>query len=262
MLLKTIDRKIRDAFTNAAIQYDVLTGMHKEIGRELIEKVKDIASPQYVLDIGMGSGYVTNRLKHYFPTATVIGLDSSSGMVELASKKSEGFKILQADARQLPLKEKSIDLVVSNLALQWVDDLPKVVQGVYSCLKSNGEFAFTMFGHNTFQELFESFDQAKAKSKEFSIRRLYAQKDVEAALKQGGFKDYSFEEEKITAHFPDMLSLIKWIKDIGANQLERNFFVGPDLLERANFFYEKNYRERTGVKVSFQVFWVRTAKSV
>ena len=38
MLLKFIDDKIRRAFSDAAVQYDVLTGLHKEIGRELLAK--------------------------------------------------------------------------------------------------------------------------------------------------------------------------------------------------------------------------------
>ena len=148
-----------------------------------------------------------------------------------------------------------------RLDVQWVDDLPKVIKGVYHCLKHDGIFYFTMFGQDTFKELFESLGHAKAKSKEYSIRRLYSQKSIEEALKQSGFETYSIEEEKITTHFPDMLSLIKWIKNIGANQLERDFFVGPDLIERANIFYEQKFRERTGVKVSFQVFWIKAIKN-
>src|SRR5690348_5781578 len=105
MILKAIDQRIRNAFSNAAIQYDVLTGMHKEIGRELIDKIKDVPLPHYILDIGMGTGYVTNRLKHYFPESNVIGIDYADGMIALAKQKSEGFKIVQADAHDLPLKD-------------------------------------------------------------------------------------------------------------------------------------------------------------
>src|SRR5438128_1032068 len=124
MILKTIDRKIRNAFSNAAIQYDVLTGMHKEIGRELVGKVKDIPATS-ILDIGMGTGYMTNRLTHFFSNARVVGTDISQGMLQEAKKKYEVFPVVASDARALSFRDNQFDLIVSNLAFQWIDPLPK-----------------------------------------------------------------------------------------------------------------------------------------
>ena len=68
MPLQFIDQRIRNAFSDASIQYDVLTGMHKEIGRELVDKIKDHEPAQYILDVGMGTGWLTNRLTYFFRT--------------------------------------------------------------------------------------------------------------------------------------------------------------------------------------------------
>ena len=86
MPIRYIDQKIRKAFSDAAVQYDVLTGLHKEIGRELIHKVKE-RECQRILDVGMGTGWLTNRLTYFFPESNVVGIDFASGMIEMAKQK-------------------------------------------------------------------------------------------------------------------------------------------------------------------------------
>src|SRR5262245_13370989 len=111
-MLQFIDKKIRGAFSNAAMQYDVLTSLHKEIGRDLLKKagnglkpfptkdnvIPSPAEPERILDVGMGTGWLTNRITHYFPGSIVVGLDFAPGMIEVAGDQNdEGFKIIQAD---------------------------------------------------------------------------------------------------------------------------------------------------------------------
>ena len=123
MALNFIDQKIRKSFSDAAAQYDVLTGMHNEIGRELLKKVIDTDLTDSILDIGMGTGRLTRRLKFYFPESQVIGMDFAEGMIEIAKNKGGGEGIIQADAAALPFKSNSFNVIVSNLAFQWIRDL-------------------------------------------------------------------------------------------------------------------------------------------
>ncbi len=67
MVFQIIDQKIRSAFSNAAVQYDALTSLHKEIGRELAKKVIDNEEADYILDVGMGTGWLTKKISFYFP---------------------------------------------------------------------------------------------------------------------------------------------------------------------------------------------------
>ena len=82
-MLNLIDKKIRQSFSNAALQYDVLTSMHQEIGRELVKKVLN-ENAQYILDIGMGTGRMTRALSFYFPESKVVGMDFADQMIDVA----------------------------------------------------------------------------------------------------------------------------------------------------------------------------------
>lgn len=263
MIFNAIDQKIRDAFSDAAMQYDVLTSLHKEIGRELTKKLRGHESCAAVLDIGMGTGWFTRRLTDVFPDAMVIGLDFASGMIDVARQKEGTFKIVQADASRLPFKDNTFDLITSNLAYQWVDDLPGSFQLCYDRLNENGRFCLTMFGHHTFCELFAAIEAcADRKSNEggLCIRRLADQDQTAQALEAAGFHSRQVTAERIKVRFPDMMGLIKWIKDIGANALPKDIYIGKDLMARTDEHYNARYRDRLGVFATFEVIWVEARK--
>lgn len=260
MLLKHIDDKIRRAFSDSAVQYDVLTGLHKEIGRELLVKAAGYEGDGPVLDVGIGTGWFTGRLKDHFPDACVVGLDSADGMIEAARRREEDFRIVQADAGHLPFGNGSFDLVISNLAYQWVGDLSRAFAECQRVLKSEGKLHLTMFGHHTFQELFEALDKTRADGKDLAIARLAGEGEITTALNKAGFRDARVEEEVIRAHFSDMTALVKWVKDIGANALVGDMFIGRDWLARANAYYNQTFGDRWGVSATFQVIWVSARK--
>jgi len=256
-MLRFIDQKIRQAFSKAAMQYDVLSGLHKEIARELLEKVSDIKEPATILDIGMGTGYLTAKLIDEFPDSLVVGLDPAPGMVTVAFEKSNGYKIVQSAAGELPFKWSVFDLVLSNLAFQWVEDLPKSFGDCHFVLKDSGVICLTMFGFNTFQELFASLEAVR---EPFPIRRLAHVDEIKKAMALNHFRNVEIETESFKAHFPDMFSLLDWIRGIGANALPKEVYVGKDLLNRAAEYYDKNFRDGFGVQATYEVIWVKAQK--
>ncbi len=258
MIFTAIDKKIRQAFSNAAMQYDVLASLQKEIGRELVKKIHSLDGARLILDVGIGTGWMTNRLSNLFPDAKVLGIDCALGMIEEACKKYEGLHAIQADARALPFKGKIFDVVISNLAYQWVTDLEKAFAESHRLLKRQGTLCLTMFGRETLKELFVSFEAVKGE--DFLIHRLADRDMIEAALKSSQFQNIEIEMEVMKVHFPDMLSLVKWLKDIGANLLPKNGFVGKELMLEASEFYRKNFSDRFGIVATFEVVWVKAQR--
>ncbi|MDP2652544.1 MAG: methyltransferase domain-containing protein [Candidatus Omnitrophota bacterium] len=262
MILNLLDRKIRRAFSGAAMQYEVLAGLQKEIGRELIRKIVDRQECSSILDVGMGTGWMTDRLRFWFPDAAVTGLDVADGMVRQARDKYGDLAIVQADAQALPFCENSFDVVVSNLSYQWANDLTQAFAGAWSCLKPGGTLFATLFGRQTFCELFEALEAAAGDGARPSpvIRRLAGRAEIEAALRAAGFQDIELKDEIIKTHFDNMMALLKWIKDIGANVRERDIFVGRDLLYRAAHYYQDRFKDRWGVFATFEVVWITARK--
>ena len=261
MLLKFIDDKIRRAFSGAALQYDVLTGLHKEIGRELLAKAAAYEGNGPILDVGMGTGWFTGRLKNHFLDARVVGIDFAAGMVDVARTREKDCAILQADAHQMPFQENTFEMIASNLAYQWVGNLPEAFANCHTILKNEGKLHLTMFGYSTFQELFEALEKTREAAKgKIALTRLADRGQVADALTKAGFRDVSVEEEYIKVHFQDMLSLVKWIKDIGANALVGDLFIGRDWLTRANAYYHRTFGDQWGVGATFEVIWIQAKK--
>lgn len=263
MILDVLDKRIRKAFSDAAMQYDMLTSLHKEIGRELSKKIEHHDPCTKVLDIGMGTGWFTHRLTNTFPDAMVVGIDFASGMISCAHEREGTFKIVQADAAQLPFKDGVFDIITSNLAYQWIDNLPQAFRFCRARLNKNGIMCLTMFGYNTFYELFTALEMcADAKNREsnFAMPRLANEDQVIGALEQAGFNEVHVEAERIKVRFSDMMSLIKWVKDIGANALPKDIYMGKDLLLRANDYYNTHFKDRLGVYATFEVIWVEASR--
>ena len=261
MFLKLIDDKIRRAFSDSALQYDVLTGLHKEIGRELLAKAAAHEGNGPILDVGMRTGWLTGRLKDYFPDARVVGIDFAAGMVDVAKMREKDCAILQADARRMPFQENVFEMIASNLAYQWVGDLPKAFANCRAILKNEGKLHLTMFGYGTFRELFEALEKTRDAAKgNIALKRLADRGQVSDALVKAGFRDVNVGEEYIKVHFQDMPALVKWIKDIGANALMGDMFIGRDWLNRANAYYKENFSDQWGVGATFEVIWVEATK--
>ena len=263
MILDFIDQKIRKAFSDAAMQYDVLAGLHKEIGRELIKKNISRENTNTILDVGMGTGWLTGKLSFYFPESKVVGIDFAPGMIKAAKDSEHTFTMIQADALELPFKNNSYDLVISNLVYQWVSPLNRAFGSVTRILKDGGVFSMTAFGYNTFTELFQSINHVlvqKNDGKPYNIKRLCTFDNIKETLAGAGFKNINVDYETIKVHFPDMMSLVKWIKGIGANTIPRDFFIGKDLLSAAEEYYKTHFTEKLGVVATFEVIWAQAQK--
>jgi len=259
-MFKTIDKKICEAFSDAAVQYDVLTSLHKEIGRDLLKKITAREQCSRILDIGMGPGWLTKRIAFYFPESKIIGTDFAPGMIDLAKNNSEGIQLIVADAGALPFQNDVFDIIVSNLAYQWVADLEHAFQSCYASLNEGGVFCFTAFGRNTLDELFVSLENATEQKMQLPFHRLASQEKITHAMEQSGFQDIQVDYERIKVRFPDMMGLMKWIKNIGANTLRNGTYIGKDLITRANEYYEQHFKDRFGIYTTFEVIWVEAKK--
>ncbi len=259
-----ITRRIKRAFSGAAMQYDMLASLHKEIGRDLAKQIVSPVPEPTVLEIGMGTGYFTAKLNHLFPGSLVVGIDFAEGMLDKAREREAEFKMVQADAVALPFKAESFDLITSNLCLQWAEDLELIWQRCFDLAKPGGALFVTLFGYATFQELFESVARCLPDSPQrtdVAWRRLPSQELVAASLMKVGFNNTQLRAERITVHFADLYALVKWTKDIGANALARDFYVGRDLLARAAAYYDARFRDDFGIIATFEVLWVSAQKT-
>jgi trans-aconitate 2-methyltransferase len=126
----------------SATQYSKFEAERNRPIRDLLAQLPgdDVAS---AADIGCGPGNSTELLKQRFPAAMVIGMDSSSDMIEAARKRmpGTGFEIADIASWQNP---GPFDVILSNAALQWVPDHRALLPALIAKLKDGGCLAVQM----------------------------------------------------------------------------------------------------------------------
>ncbi len=117
---------------------------------ELIAKL-NLQGSEHLLDIGCGDGKVTADLAQCVPNGSVLGIDNSASMIELAQnafapQKYPNLAFQLADARNLNL-ERQFDVVFSNAALHWVRDHRPILKGIWRSLRPGGRILLQMGGN-------------------------------------------------------------------------------------------------------------------
>ena len=150
-------RHVRRAFARAASTYEAHAVLQAEVGVRLLERLDGVdLQPSVVLDAGSGPGVGASALRARFPDAHIIALDLALPMLHAASARAgepPAFACVAADAQALPLADASVDLVYSNLCLQWCDDPGLVLAEFARVLRPDGFLLFTSFGPSTLYEL-------------------------------------------------------------------------------------------------------------
>lgn len=257
-IIQSFQNRVRRAFSEAALQYEALTSLHNEIARELVKKVMATEDCRHILDVGTGTGRMARCASFYFPESKVTGLDIAEGMLAVARREKEGVGYVQGDAQALPFADDTFQLVLSNLAYQWVPDLTGAFQEARRVLSPDGRFCATLFGRNTFKEMFAGLEMGAAELNlpPVSFRRLPSLEGAEGALRTAGFANVRTDYEYIKVGFNDLWDLLRWLKNIGANQLPRDAFIGKDLLTAANTYCLKTFPYHNGIGVTFEVIWL------
>ncbi|MGI9610503.1 MAG: class I SAM-dependent methyltransferase [Acidimicrobiia bacterium] len=101
-------------------------------------------SPQRVLDMGCGTGQLTQRLVTHFDQAHVTGFDYSTGMLRRAQRRlrsRENAALGRADATNLPVAPGSLDLIVCTESFHWYPDQEKALRDMSQALRRGGRVA-------------------------------------------------------------------------------------------------------------------------
>jgi len=217
-----LDKKItRQHFEKAAKTYDAAAVLQREIAKRMGERLDYIKhQPKTVLDAGCGTGFITKDLLKRYPKSQIISLDLALNMTLKTKEQGSWFRkprLVCADAEQIPLKDDSIDLIVSNLMIQWSNDLTKMFTGFHSVLAPNGLLLFSTFGPDTLKEMRESWSTVDNKPHTSSFVDMH---EIGDALLKSGFINPVTDMELITMTYSNVRQLMKDIKQIGASNTD------------------------------------------
>jgi len=236
-----LDRaQVRRAFERAAATYDGAAVLQREVGQRMAERLGVVRmQPGAILDAGCGTGAALGELHARYPDARLIGLDLAlnmtlaardRSMVAARSARSLLGRVLGSlapardlrpwcvcgDIASLPIKTASIDLIWSNLTLQWLGDPQKAFVEFRRALRVGGLLSFTTFGPDTLKELREAF---LAADRATHVGRFIDMHDIGDMLVHAGFADPVMDMETLTLTYGDAIDLMRDLKAIGAHNI-------------------------------------------
>jgi malonyl-CoA O-methyltransferase len=212
--------RVRRSFDRAARGYDPAAVVATEIRNRLLERLDLVKlRPQVVLDLGAGTGHASKALKQRYKSAEVIALDLAPAMLVEADRRQgwlKRFHRLAADAHRLPLKDSSVQLVFSNLMLEWCHDPDAVFREVRRVLQPGGLLTFTTLGPDTLRELRDSWRQIDPHP---HVHRFIDMHDLGDALVRAGLAEPVMDTERLTVTYPDLDALLQELIATGSANL-------------------------------------------
>ena len=215
-------QRVRASFDRAAATYDQVAVLQREIGSRLVERLDYIRlEPHVVADIGAGTGHLSKLLTQRYKGAHVVALDIAPNMLRTARRKAGLLSRLRhrrsfvcGDAERLPLADHSADLVLSNVTLQWCNDLDAAFGEFRRVLKPGGLLLFSTFGPDTLRELRTAWATADQMQ---HVSVFIDMHDIGDALMRASFSDPVMDVERLTLTYPNVNGLMRELKHLGAH---------------------------------------------
>ncbi|TAK38832.1 MAG: malonyl-[acyl-carrier protein] O-methyltransferase BioC [Lysobacteraceae bacterium] len=257
-------RQVRRAFSRAAPGYDAAAALQRAVEAQLLESLDyyrlqhEDAVPARVVDVGSGLGRGAAAMRKRWPKAQVLALDVALPMLR-EGRQREGWHPLRrgidrvcADARALPLADGGVDVLFSNLCLQWVEDLPAVFAGFRRVLRPGGLLMVSTFGQDTLFELRTAFAGADAVPHVSPFTTLAQFGD---ALVHAGFRDPVIDRDLATTHYETLPGLMRELRALGATnalQSRRQTLTGKARFACAADAYAREFGEARGLPATWE----------
>ncbi|WP_051296593.1 malonyl-ACP O-methyltransferase BioC [Anaeroarcus burkinensis] len=256
-------------FSQAASAYDTYAQVQKKMAVRLLAfaKAEQKKPPQRILEIGCGTGYLTQLLAREFPKSSILATDISSAMVKTAQSKLDDqpqVRFAQMDGERLD-DGTEYDLIIANAVFQWFAAYSRAFTGFYRHLIPGGNLIYSTFGAGTFEELQTAFSQAYQKNSlptaYQSGPRFQTVQELAAVSAQLGFAS-SYREHKYREYFPTVKDFLKSIKKVGANNANRgeNLHVPKKVMLNMLEYYQEQFCENQQVYATYHVIFGASQK--
>lgn len=256
---------VKKSFGSHAGQYDSLATVQKKVTDRFIELLANsISPPKRLLDIGAGTGRLLEKVSRIFPDTDLVGVDLAFGMAKVARNRLEQISrasLVCSDAESLPFREGSFDNVVSTSTYQWITPLEEAFAEVHRVLKPSGRFYFALFGEKTLFELKESHRNAAIEADRPAADRTHrfaTAGEVLSVMTGAGFTGCNVHDEMEMEIHPDVETLLRSLKGIGAGSAARNSdsgLSGRSTMLRMMEIYREKYATKGGVQATYHVLY-------
>ncbi|WP_448555228.1 malonyl-ACP O-methyltransferase BioC [Thalassotalea montiporae] len=243
--------KIAKSFDSATNSYDVSARLQRYSGKHLMPWLPQ-ERQLTVIDLGCGTGFFTELLSGNFER--VIGVDISNKMLNYTRSHRKVDHLVAGDAYHLPFQDNSIDLIYSNLVIQWCDNLAHLFEELMRVLKPGGRFVFTTLLDQTLSELKSSWAQVDDDKHVIDFKKDI---DILSTLDSQGWELTCHHVQDVILEYENVLHLARELKGLGANHVpkkQHRGLAGKDKWQRMTQAYQ-DFVEPSGVyPATYRVF--------
>lgn len=248
----TSNSLIKLRFSKAAYTYDDVSHIHREIVDHLIAMLQDslistgTPQPKNIIDIGAGTGILSEKALDIFPNSNITLLDISQDMLSIAQQKisqknfSGSCSYLEKNAEELDsIFFKNHDLILSSMAIQWFGDIYKFLN---NCISQNSVIAFSIPIFGTFYEWYELL-----KEYDIPVKSIFYETEERIQGICNKITNVSkIEVKEYILKFTSPLDCARYIKRLGANVSEVLYDQG---------MLRKLFNEKKEVNICYKVFF-------
>ncbi len=246
-------RQVAASFSKAAGSYDSVAELQRAVGSELISRLPDIAPARW-LDLGSGTGYFSRVLANNFPDSDGVALDIAEGMLRHARPLGGAQHYIAGDAENLPLRDVSVELIFSSLAVQWCADFAAVLSEASRVLQPGGVFGFASLCVGTLSELRDSWQTVDGL---VHVNRFREFSNYQRLCAASGLRVRSLDVLPHVLHYPDVRTLTHELKALGAHNINPGRPGGLTGRARIQALIEayEGFRQEDGLPATYQVVY-------
>ncbi len=216
------------------------------------------------VDLGTPGDAVRMALSRLGSIGTVV---RAAAVPELAATRSENSQraknLVAADEEALPFGDGALDLVVSALALQFVNDLPGVLVQIRRALRPDGLFVAALLGGETLTELRHSFAAAESDIEGGVSPRVAPFADLRelgSLLQRAGFALPVTDSDRLTVRYDLAFALMHDLRRMGATNAlhaRRRTPLKRATLMRMAQIYAQRFADGDGrLRATFEIVWL------
>lgn len=212
-------------------------------------------------DVAVDVGTPTDAVRRVLAVSGKVGTIVAA--VTDVNGLDNSFLCVKSDEEVLPFADASLDLAVSALALQFVNDLPGTLVQIRRALRPDGLFMAALIGGDSLAELRAAFADAESEIEGGLSPRVAPFADVRelgALLQRAGFALPVVDSERLTVRYDLVLALMRDLRRMGATNVmheRRRRPLKRAILQRVEAVYADRFSDADGrLRASFEIIWL------
>jgi SAM-dependent methyltransferase len=189
--------------------------LFRDSGEDIIERLACLKREfPKILEIGCRTGELTNRLRVLYPRSKIIQTDIS---VNMLLNRNNSEEAIQLDEERPSFAPESFDLIVSNLNLHWINDLPRFLNEIRGILKKDGLFIANVIGERSLYSLRKILFNCEKQDNNHSMRVIPMLKfeSLAGLLQTTGFSMPVVDKDEFNYEFATLYEFLKELRYLG-----------------------------------------------